>query len=59
MAGHMGGKNVTTRNLEVVKIDQELGLLLVKGAVPGPSKGVVYVKDALMKPQPAKVNTVT
>jgi len=55
----MGGKNVTTRNLEVVKIDQELGLLLVKGAVPGPSKGVVYVKDALMKPQPAKVNTVT
>jgi large subunit ribosomal protein L3 len=59
MAGHMGGKNVTTRNMKVVKIDQALGLLLVKGAVPGPAKGVVYVKDALMKPQTANVNPAT
>ena len=50
----MGGKNVKSGNLEVVKIDSDLGLLLVKGAVPGPSKGVVYIKDALMKPPTAK-----
>jgi large subunit ribosomal protein L3 len=52
MAGHMGAKSVTTPNVKVVKIDQELGLLLVKGSVPGPSNGVVYVRDALRKPMP-------
>ena len=52
MAGHMGAKSVTTPNLEVIKIDRELGLLLVKGAVPGPAKGVVYIRDALRKPMP-------
>lgn len=53
MAGHMGAKSVTTPNIQVVKIDEELGLLLVKGPVPGPSKGVVYVRDALRKTMPA------
>jgi large subunit ribosomal protein L3 len=52
MAGHMGAKNVTTPNIQVVKVDEELGLLLVKGPVPGPSKGVVYIRDALKKPLP-------
>jgi large subunit ribosomal protein L3 len=52
MAGHMGAKSVTTPNVKVIKIERELGILLVKGPVPGPSKGVVYVRDALRKPMP-------
>jgi large subunit ribosomal protein L3 len=48
----MGAKSVTTPSVQVVKIDQDLGLLLVKGPVPGPSKGVVYIRDALRKPMP-------
>jgi large subunit ribosomal protein L3 len=47
MAGHMGAKSVTTLNLLVLKVDTELGVLMVKGAVPGPAKGHVYVRDAL------------
>jgi len=50
MAGHMGAKSVTTYNVQVVKIDRELSLLLVKGPVPGPTKGIVEVKDAVRKP---------
>lgn len=41
MAGRMGNERVTIQNLEVVKIDSERNLLLVKGAVPGPKKGLV------------------
>ena len=55
MAGHMGAKNVTTINVQVVKVDPSLGVLLVKGPVPGPSKGVVYIRDALRKPLPVPV----
>ena len=43
MPGHMGGKKITTQNLEVVRIDADKNLLLVKGAVPGPKKGLVTV----------------
>ena len=46
MAGHMGGGQVTTLNLEVVQADAERGLVLVKGAVPGPRGGVVVVRNA-------------
>ena len=46
MAGHMGDVRVTTQNLEVVKIDTERGLVLIKGAVPGAKGGWVLVKDA-------------
>jgi large subunit ribosomal protein L3 len=45
----MGAKSVTTPNVKVIKIDASLGLLLVKGPVPGPNKGVVYIRDALKK----------
>jgi large subunit ribosomal protein L3 len=55
MAGHMGGKSVTTPNIQVVKVDASLGILLVKGPVPGPSKGVVHIRDALRKPMPVPV----
>ncbi len=46
MAGHMGDVRVTTQNLEVVKVDTERGLVLIKGAVPGSKGGWVLVKDA-------------
>src|SRR5436190_8620804 len=47
MAGQYGGARVTTLNLEVVEGDAERGLLLVKGAVPGPSGGLVFVRNAV------------
>ena len=47
MAGHLGDARVTTLNLEVVEGDAERGLLLVKGAVPGPSGGLVFVRNAV------------
>ena len=53
----MGAKSITTLNLQVVKIDEELGVLLVKGPVPGPAKGIVYIRDALRKPIPALTAT--
>ena len=46
MAGHMGDDQVMVRNLEVVDIDLEDNLLLVKGAVPGPNGGYVIVRQA-------------
>lgn len=46
MAGRMGGKRQTTQNLTIHAIDANKGLLLIKGAVPGPRGGVVLVKTA-------------
>lgn len=46
MAGHMGVQRVTVRNLEIVGVDEEDNLLLVKGAVPGPNGGYVVVRRA-------------
>ena len=45
MPGQMGGKKATVRNLEVVRVDAEKNLLLVKGAVPGPKKAMVTIKE--------------
>ena len=45
MAGHMGGEQVTVQNLEIVRVDAEKNLILVKGAVPGPRKGLVTLKE--------------
>jgi large subunit ribosomal protein L3 len=47
MAGHMGNSRVTTQNLEVVRVDPDKGLILIKGAVPGPSGEWVTVSDAI------------
>ncbi len=44
MAGRMGGVRVTTRNHELVSIDAERNLLVVKGAVPGPAGGYVEIR---------------
>ncbi len=45
MAGRMGNERVTIQNLDIVKVDVEKNLLLIKGAVPGPNKGVVTIKE--------------
>ncbi|MCR5486634.1 MAG: 50S ribosomal protein L3 [Lachnospiraceae bacterium] len=45
MPGHMGSKQVTVQNLEVVRVDAEKNLLLVKGALPGPRKALITVKE--------------
>ena len=47
MPGHMGAKQITTQNLEVVKVDVENGLILVKGSVPGPKKALVTLKETV------------
>jgi large subunit ribosomal protein L3 len=50
MAGHMGSVRVTTQNLEVVRVDVERGLVLVRGAVPGSAGGWVELRDAVKIP---------
>lgn len=50
MAGQMGNERVTVLNLEIVQSDPERGLLLVKGAVPGPNGGLVMVRSAVKAP---------
>ena len=52
MAGHMGDDRVTTQNLQVVRTDPDLGLILVKGAVPGAKGGWILVRDAVKKSLP-------
>lgn len=47
MAGHMGARNVTVQNLEIVRVDAERNLLLVKGAVPGAPGGNVVIRPAV------------
>ncbi len=47
MPGHMGSVNVTIQNLEVVRVDLENNMLLVKGAVPGAKKSLIVVKEAV------------
>ena len=49
MAGHLGAGRVTMQNLEVVDADEENGLLLIKGSVPGPKTGWLMVSDAAKK----------
>ena len=45
MPGHMGCKKITIQNLEIVRVDAENNLILVKGAVPGPKKAMVTIKE--------------
>ena len=52
MAGHMGARNRTQQNLEVVRTDVERGLIFVKGSVPGHKGGWLLVKDAVKSPRP-------
>ena len=47
MAGKMGNEQVTVQNLEIVRIDADKNLILVKGAIPGPKKGIVTIKETV------------
>ena len=55
MAGHMGARNRTQQNLEIVRTDVERGLLFVKGSVPGHKGAWLTVKDSVKVPRPADV----
>ena len=47
MSGHMGNARTTTQSLELVRVDEERGLLLIKGSIPGAKGGDVIVKPAI------------
>jgi large subunit ribosomal protein L3 len=49
MAGHMGNEKVTIQNLQIVKIMKDENIIMIKGAVPGPSNGYVFIKKAVKK----------
>ena len=49
MGGRMGNEKVTVQNLEIVRVDAEKNLILIKGAVPGPKKGIIIVKQTVKK----------
>ena len=49
MAGHMGATRVTQQNLQIVRVDDELNVLFIKGSLPGADDGYVLVKDAVKK----------
>jgi large subunit ribosomal protein L3 len=54
MAGHMGNERVTVQNLEVVRVDTNRNLLLIKGSVPGPNKGLVVIRKAIKSQQASR-----
>jgi large subunit ribosomal protein L3 len=54
MAGHYGTETVTTLNLQVVRVDAERGLIMIKGAVPGAEGTYVKIRDAVKKAVPAE-----
>jgi large subunit ribosomal protein L3 len=56
LPGHMGHETVTIQNLEIVKVDAERNVLLIKGSVPGPKKGLVFVKRAVKSEAVAPLN---
>lgn len=46
-AGHMGCEQVTVQNLDIVKVDADLNMIAVRGAIPGPKGGIVYIKNTV------------
>ena len=53
-AGHMGDEQITVQNLDVVKVDSELNMIVIRGAIPGPKGGIVVIKNTV-KNNKAKV----
>ena len=47
MAGHLGSEQVTIQNLDIAKVDKELNLIAIRGAVPGPKGGIVFIRDTV------------
>ena len=54
MPGHLGDAKITVQNLEVLKVDVENTLIVVKGAVPGGSNALVYIRKSLKRPEGVK-----
>ena len=54
-AGQMGNEQITVINLDVVKVDEELGLIAVRGAIPGPKGGIVFLRSSTKKVKIAQV----
>ena len=52
-AGHLGVEQVTVQNLDIIKVDAELNMIAIRGAIPGPKGGIVYIKSTV-KVQPVK-----
>ncbi len=48
MAGRMGNERVTVQNLEIVRVDADRNLLLIKGALPGPKGGLLMIKETVI-----------
>lgn len=57
MPGHMGVERVTVRNLQVVGVDEESNIVLIRGAVPGHNEGLVVLRPAIKAPRAKKVET--
>lgn len=55
MAGHMGNERVTVQNLQIVRVDAERNVVLVKGSVPGPNEGLLLVRRAIKRREAAAV----
>ena len=53
MPGHMGDKTRTMQNIRVIDIDNDKGLIIVKGSIPGSKGGYVYISDSIKKALPA------
>ena len=54
MPGHLGAEQVTIQNLDVVKVDAEMNLIAVRGAIPGPKGGIVFLKNTVKNNRVAK-----
>ncbi|KAF2864231.1 mitochondrial 54S ribosomal protein YmL9 [Piedraia hortae CBS 480.64] len=59
MAGRMGGEQRTVRNLKVMKVDVDNGIVVLAGCIPGPNKGIIKVQDAFKKSPPEGVDANT
>ena len=58
-AGHMGAEQVTVQNLDVVKVDSELNMIVIRGAIPGPKGGVVFIRNTVKNNVVKKVQVAT
>ena len=56
-AGQMGNEQVTIENLEVVKVDAELNMIVIRGAIPGPKGGLVYIRNTVKNNRVKNVET--
>ncbi len=57
-AGHMGNRHVTTLNLEVIRVDADKNLLMVRGSIPGPENGLVFIRKAAKTQVKRKVRSL-